>query len=133
MTRTEFLSEVTTWSDLMDWVNDAGLDDMCNDVYYADDLDDIIEEDVSDFLNYNDWKNLAGMLRDVENVLVYASYVIRNGTLDYADADEFFEDYKSDILDCCDQKNLWDADENEELEDETTILISDMLMSDETF
>lgn len=113
MTRQEFIDDVTTWSELIQFCYDEGCDiyediynDYQKDEYYNDRLNDMCSE-------CEDWQDLYRMLEDIPTGY---DYYIRD-EYDYelrgADNDDF-DDYKDEVMEYCDNDGgIWDEEEYE--------------------
>lgn len=114
MTRTEFIEDICSWSELIDFCNSEGIYD-CDDIYSRDDRDDKICDDVRELLEYHDWTAVKRNLSDIDDYDY--DYYRRDGDFDWVGMDD--EDlgyYKQDILDRYDAEGLWD--EEDEVEDD---------------
>ena len=113
MTRNEFLENVDTFSNLIDFCDEIG-SDVCCDLYYYEDLNEAILDDLREDPP-RDWCEL----RDCLNGIPEAPYwYVRNGWLDYESADDRFDEFKQMVLDEADDNGDFDADEEEENEEE---------------
>lgn len=116
MTRSEFLENVTDWSELIEFCRDEDCD-ICEDVYDEESRDDVITERIVDWArNADSWQDLADRLSEITTGYDYYSED------DYGDwnglTDSDFEDYKTDVLDWMDNNDYWDEDEDEDEEEE---------------
>lgn len=64
MTRQEFIDDVTTWSELIDFCYDEGID-YCDDVHPEDSYNDCINERLRENVNDDDWRGILTWLEDL--------------------------------------------------------------------
>lgn len=113
MTRQEFIEDVTTWSELIDFCYNEGID-YCDDVYSEESYNERIDERVRDYINDDGWRSVLGWLEDLP--LNYDYYIEDDyGEWRGADDDDF-DSYKDDVLEYMDDNDEWDEDEDEEEE-----------------
>ncbi len=114
MTRQEFIDEVTTWADLLDFCNNEDCD-ICMDIIDCDTMDEMVEEDLRNAVGGYSWQGIRDLLNDVNDE--YAYY--RNGgSFNYEPVEESdFDDYKDDVLDWMDRRDLWEEGDMEEEDD----------------
>lgn len=122
MTRNEFINDIDTWWDLIDFCREEDCD-VCEDVISDDDLSDYIEEDIENAAHDGmSWQEIRDRLNDLDTSYDYYvndGYMIYNGL----DNDDDFEEFKSNVLDWMDSYGEWDEDEEDTdclLEDEDT-------------
>lgn len=117
MTRQEFIDNVTTWYELIDFCYNVNCD-YCNDVYSVDSRDDCINEDLVDMAqNAYDWQELLEVL---QNIPTGYDYYIRDDYGEWSgtdDGDYTFDDYKDDVLEWMDINDCWNGGD-EEVEEE---------------
>ena len=112
MTRQEFVDDVTSFWDLIDFCNENGCD-LCEDIVVQDAMDDWVWDDIRDW--NGSWESLADALSGITQG---HEYYRRHGSLDYEWMDgRDFEAYKADVLDWADDSNAFDEEEPEEPED----------------
>ncbi|MBR5014342.1 MAG: hypothetical protein IKY16_07030 [Bacteroidales bacterium] len=115
MTRQEFIDNVTEWSELIDFCDDNGLDE-CEDVMSSDDMNDHIENNISDYVYDNGWRSVAETLCGIDTSY---DYYLHDGGLDFTGLnDDDFTDYKERVLEIMDDDCLWDDEDEVELEDD---------------
>ena len=94
MTRNEFINDIDTWWDLIDFCREEDCD-VCEDVISDDDLSDYIEEDIENAAHDGmSWQEIRDRLNDLDTSYDYYvndGYMIYNG-LDNEDADCLPED-----------------------------------------
>ena len=116
MTRQEFIDEVTTWSELLDFCYSENID-FCDDVYSEDAKDDYFNSELVEMArNADDWRDLQSRLEDIPDGY---DYYINDDYDGFRGADDDdFDDHKDDILEYMDDNEYWDDDEEEEVEEE---------------
>lgn len=110
MTRQEFLDDVNSFYELIDFCQNERLD-ICDDIYDADTANEIIMERLGDYRNWQD------AYRFLDDIPVDCEYYHEDGYGDFEDADDMFEDYKDDVLSAMDDGDYWDEEE-EDYDDE---------------
>lgn len=111
MTRTDFIHNITTWEELLDFCNeyDCGL---CDEIVEDNDRDDEIDADVEEAIRNQRWYDINGYL---DNIPTGYNYYRRNGSFDYVGLDDAdFETYKDEILDWGDSEEIWDDEVDED-------------------
>lgn len=111
MTRREFVEDVTTFWELIEFCQNEGIA-VCDDIMDADYADDVLNEKLREF---DDWKDAVEYLRDIPQGCEY--YCV-DGYGNYEDADGMFDDYKEDVLDVMDDLDRWDEDDEDDEEDD---------------
>ena len=111
MTRNEFLENVTTWYELLEFCSDNGCR-ICDHIISDDDRDNEIDNDIEDAIRNDRWYDIKGYLEEIPTGY---SYYCRNSTFDYDGMDDGdFDEYKNDVLDWADQDgDVWDEDPEE--------------------
>ena len=115
MTRQEFIDDVTTWWELIDFCNDEGCD-ICEYVYSSDVYDDLINEDLHEMVKHESWQSIYDWLEDLPSGYdyydTYDDYVGLDNNWD-------FDRYKEDVLEWADNDGtIWDEEPEEEEEEE---------------
>ena len=114
MKRSEFLDEVSEWSDLLDFCRDYDLD-ICDDIYDKYDADERVEEDVAE--RECGWFELMEALQSVP--VMNGEYFERDGWLSYRCVDDEFESWKSKVLEDCDSwDDFWESEIEEDPDEE---------------
>ena len=120
MTRQEFIDDVTTWGELLNFCSDEDCD-LCEDIVDWDYVDDYVNDSLVDWARDNDWRSLLGILNNVDDNSGYDYY--RYDDYEYVPVDDdrnLFEEYKDSVLEWMDDNDYWpDGDEDEEEEEET--------------
>lgn len=116
MTREDFIENIQSWEDLINFCSDYGCD-YCEDVYDDDQMDDYINETLVDMARNSDgWRDLRNMLNDIPTGY---DYYIRDEYDEFREADDDeFEDYKSSVIEWGDNGDVWDEDEEEDYYDD---------------
>lgn len=116
MTKLEFIDNVTTWDELLEFCRDTGCD-TCDYIIGADSLDEYINEDLRYAVNNGEnWTEIYGWLTDIN---ASYSYYRVNGSFDYepVDTDRDFVCYKDDVFGWADENNIWDEEYDGEEEE----------------
>lgn len=116
MTRTDFQENVTSWWELIDFCRD-------NDCYYCDDIydddmkDDYINSNLSDMVvNATSWRDLLDTL---EAIPTGYNFYRKDEYDEFYEADEDdFDSYKQDVLDWCDDNDVWEPGDDDEDDEE---------------
>ena len=113
MTRGEFINDIQYWSELIDFCWEINCY-ICEDIYDSEARDDYIDEDLSYIIDGATWRSVLDTLQDYERDSGY-DYYYRDecGTFHGLDDDDF-ENYKNDVLDWADNREVWDEEEEEE-------------------
>lgn len=115
MTRSYFLDQVNSWSELIDLCSDEGCD-ICSDIYSNDDIDSMIDDDVAEAIRSESWRYIRDNLADIDTDY---DYYRCDGMFDYVGMDDTdFDTYKDDVLDWMDDCDRWEPEEDEEEEEE---------------
>lgn len=110
MTRQEFVDDVTTWSELIDFCSDECID-FCENVYYEDSYDDCINEELEDLVREEGWRDILSWL---DNLPRGYDYYIKDEYGEWSGADDYtFDRYKADVLEYMDDNDEWEDDEEE--------------------
>ena len=114
MTRQEFIDSVNDFSDLIDFCNDEGCD-YCEDIYYEDSFDDLINDSLSSWARELSWYELRDRLNDLPRG--YTWYECSDDWRGLDDDD--FRSYKDDVLEWGDDHDIWDVpdEDDEEIDD----------------
>ena len=118
MTRNEFLEEVNWFDDLLNFDSELGLY-ICDDIYDQDTMNDYVNEHLYDLVDDCDgWEWLRDYLDNIPNG---ADYYILDDYGEWSEAGDYeFTRRKEEILDYCDDHDLWDEEDDEEELEETT-------------
>lgn len=61
MTKQEFIDDITTWSELIEFCYNEGID-FCDNVYDAEGYDNRIIDELSDFIQDGSWQDIKNWL-----------------------------------------------------------------------
>lgn len=115
MTRQEFIDDVTSWSELIEFCGDNGCY-CCEDVYDEYDRDSYINENLVDMArNADNWESLKETLEDITTGYDY--YRRDDGGEWYGLDDSDFDDYKDDVLEWADDHDVFEDEEEEDPDD----------------
>jgi hypothetical protein len=113
MTRTEFVDNVTSWWDLIDFCRDEDCD-LCQDIYDEDSMDEEIDYSVREDCGNYGWRDLADLLDGIPTG--YDAYR-RNAPFDWDGLGDYeFDEYKEDVLSWMDDGDYWDEEDEDEAE-----------------
>lgn len=116
MTITQFRDDINDFSDLIAFCNEIGCD-YCEDIYDDDSRDEIIEEDLADYINDNSWRDTRYWLYGIETGYEWYRRDDYGDWVGLGDAD--FEQYKDDVETyCIDGGHFDEEDEDEDDEEE---------------
>lgn len=116
MTRQDFIDDITSWYELIDFCNDENCD-VCSDIVDDDYKDEYVNDHLVDWARNNTWRELLSILDDIPDG--YDFYRIDGyGEIEGLDNYSDFEEYKDNVLDWMDYMERWDDDEEEEVEEE---------------
>lgn len=119
VTRQEFIYDVQDWYDLIRFCDEMGIYN-CEDVYTRESMDELLDEELVDIARGHGWREMLGILNNFPDG--DADYYIRDEYGDFVEADyDAFEAYKSDVIEYCDDEEMWDEEEEEEEEEESGI------------
>ena len=117
MTRQEFIDDVTTWGELLNFCANEDCD-LCEDIVDPGYVDEYVNDSLVDWACNNDWRSLLGILNNVDDNSGYDYY--RYDDYEYVPVDDdrdLFEEYKDSVLEWMDDNDYWpDGDEDEEEE-----------------
>lgn len=107
MTRQEFINDVTSFDELLDFCyeNDC---DVCEDIVSSETMDEYIWDEIRDW--DGSWEDLADALNGISQGY---DWYRRDGSLDYVYMDDRdFDSYKQDVLDWADNwEGIFDEEE----------------------
>lgn len=114
MTRSEFIEDINTFSDLRDFCCDYGLSYL-DEFIDGDDLDSEVDEDIKD-CDFG-WGTILDCLRNIASI-TGADFYRKDGWLDYVEMDDGdFRELKEDVCRTVDENEDWDPEEDEEDDD----------------
>lgn len=110
MTRQEFIEDVNSFGELLSICTDYGID-ICDDIYDADYFGSYVLEIVHEM---RDWEQIRDFLKEIPS---NTSYYREDGYGGFEDAEEYFDNYKNDVLREMDATNSWDEEDDDYTED----------------
>lgn len=112
MTRQEFIDDVTSWWELLDFCNEEFCD-YCDDIYSSDARDDEINEyDLDDWARNYTWRQLLDILSELDDGYEYYRKDEYGEWESLSDYD--FDNYKDDVLRWADDNDVFEDDEEED-------------------
>lgn len=115
MTRQEFIDNIDTVGELIDFCDEHGCYE-CEDIYSEDGMDDYINEScLGGWARNNSWRDLLNILNDLPTGWDW--YHMDEYGEWYGVDDDDFEDYKQRVLEWGDNNYAWDTEEEEEDEE----------------
>lgn len=130
MTRTDFIDDVTTTYDLIDFCVENDITDFINDIVDDEQKDDSIDEYLRENAGSSDnWREVRDILDDVPTGYEYYRY---NGVDDIQGFDSYdFEALKDEVLRYCDTHDIFEEDEDD-VDEEEEIDPEDMFSDPDT-
>lgn len=115
MTRNEFLDNINSWWELIEFCNDEDCD-VCEEIVDEDQKNDGVNADLCDEARRTDWKDIRNWLNDIP---VGYEYYRCDGMFDYVPMNNGsdFQEYKDAVLEWMDDGGYWDDEEEEYPED----------------
>lgn len=118
MTRREFIDDCTGVWQLRDFARENNLDAQYDfdDVYHVEDIDEVVEAAIEDYLRMSSWRDLMRDLNDIDDLY---DYVRHEGGLCFEQLhDEDIDDLKDRIIEEMDENDAWDDEDDEDFVDE---------------
>lgn len=110
MTRSEFINDIASWSELLEFCSEEGCD-LLDDIFDEESMDSEINEFLSDCARDYDWYNLRDYLKEIPTGY---DYYQQNGAFEWVVlTDDDFNDYKDDVLRWAENYEVFE-DEDEE-------------------
>lgn len=123
MTRAEFLDEVTSWYDLIQFCQENRCD-LCDDIYDDESKDDYINEQLVDWAREDGWYDLW---RRLDNIPTGYDYYSMDDYGEFSGLDDGdFEDRKDEVIEWADDADFWEEDEEEVEDDEEEFFIDEI-------
>lgn len=111
MTRQQFLDEVNSWEELIDFCNDAGCR-YCEDICNESERDDCIDENLVSMAREHSWQELFDILDGIPSGYNYYRYSEDyNEWIGMVESD--FYERKDDVLEWGDINCIWEEDEDD--------------------
>ena len=115
MRRQDFINNVNTWSQLLDFCYDEDCD-ICSDIYSEEERDDSVDNYLVELARNHTWQELLDILEDIPTG---EGYYYKDDWGGWREADDgLFEDRKQDIIEWMDDGCYWEDEEDEEISDE---------------
>ncbi len=111
MTRQEFIDNVNSFWELIEFCNDEQLD-TCADIIDSDYLDEYLMRAIRQ--DFDTWQGIRDYLSDIPTG---GEYYAEDGYGNITCVDDMFDDYKADVIRTMDQRGAWDEEEDEEEEE----------------
>ena len=119
MTRTEFLNDVTTISELMSFVYDNGIEIYDTyDITDSDCRDSYLDENIVECAHNMEWRDLLSSLERESDNDGYAYYIWDEWENVYRGLDDdALPEIKEYVLELADENDVWDHDDDDEEEE----------------
>lgn len=115
MTRAEFIENINTWEELLQFADNNELYDEVSNIYTSDTLNDYVNRELYDFVREYDW---IQVLNTLDNIPRYPGYFREDSWLEFEEVDdEDFDQIKEDILNAMD--GYWDEEDEDEDDEES--------------
>ena len=115
MTRSEFLENITTFWELIEFCEDQECS-ICEDVLDGDRLDEEVDEDIENVAADWGWREIRDRLDDIPEH-AETGYFAREGTLDYtALTYQDFLSFKDDVCEWMTDNEYWDEEEDVDID-----------------
>jgi hypothetical protein len=114
MTRSEFIQNIETLSDLFEFCNDNDITEITEGVYSDDELQSYIADEARDYIREYGWVDLRDAL---DNIPCGYDFYRNTGYMqfDTIDGDEF-DGLKEETLRLCDENyDIWDEEDEDEI------------------
>lgn len=111
MVRSDFIEYVASWSDLIDFCSEYGLGTL-DGVYSYNQLDDYIDDRLTELANYYTWRELYDVLSSIPD----GYYFLKTGYMEFVelDYDQDFERFKNLVLEEAEDQDVFDDEESDE-------------------
>ena len=110
MTRGEFVEQITSWPELLEFCYDNDCS-VCEDIIPHERLAGNIAEDFTDYGDEYDWTDIRRWINDIDDD---ADYYYRSGSFEYESVDNQFDTYKDDVLEWGDDVDIWDFEDEDD-------------------
>lgn len=117
MTRREFINNVESLSELLDFCYNYNCD-VCEDILH---YDDIVERITEDFRNSGSSYTWSDIQRWLSRIPSNAEYYRYDACFEYDSVDDDLEDYKEKVLEWGDDDGIWDEEDEEEYDNDYDI------------
>lgn len=121
MTRQQFIDEVYTYGELLDFCYDEGCE-ICDDIWTADSRDEEIDEYyLEDWARNNNWQDVLDILDGIPTGYDYYRKDDYNDWVGLGDYE--FEEYKDAVLEWADDHESWEPEEDDEEEETSEFIV----------
>ena len=122
MRRQDFIDDITTWSELIEFCHDEDCD-ICEDIYTEDEKDEDIDRNLVDLARNNTWQELYDIL---ESIPTGDCYYYCDDWGDWHEADDdIFDERKERVLEWMDDGDWWDEEDEEEYDEPIDVIEED--------
>lgn len=117
MRRDEFIDNVTSWYELVDFCQEEGLS-FCDELYGEDSFNEWIEDNLVSWAHDYSWQDLMSMLEGYDSICGADYYIWDDYSGGYRRAeDSDFDEIKDNVIEFMDSDGRWDDDYEEEEEE----------------
>ena len=110
MTRSEFINDITSWSELLEFCSEESCD-LLDDIFDEESMDSEINEFLSDYARDYEWYNLRDYLKEIPTGY---DYYQQNGAFDWTGlTDDDFNDYKNDVFGWAENHEVFEDEDGE--------------------
>lgn len=110
MTRSEFIEDITSWGELLEFCSEEDCD-VCENIHDDSELDTIMNDYIAEYAREYDWYALRDYLREIPTGY---SFYRENGMFDWDGLDDDdFDDYKDDVLRWADNNDVFEEEDEE--------------------
>ena len=119
MRRQEFIDEVTTWRDLVEFCSNEGID-FLDDVYDDEQKDEYVDEHLDDICSGNTWQDVYSILGSIPEGYDYYlkdedAWMEFRGL---SEGEALFYRRKDEIVEYYDENGYWEDDDEEEIDED---------------
>lgn len=110
MTRSEFIDDITSWSELLEFCSEESCD-LLDDIFDEESMDSEINEFLGDYARDYDWYNLRDYLKEIPTGY---DYYQQNGAFDWVGlTDDDLDNYKNDVLRWAEDYDVFEDEDDE--------------------
>ena len=118
MLRDEFIDNVTTWNELVDFCEEEGLS-FCDELCGEDSFNEWIDGNLVSWAHEHSWQDLMSMLNNYDSICGADYYLWDDYEGGYRRADDSdFDDIKNTVIEFMDEDSRWDDSDEDEEEEE---------------
>lgn len=122
MTRLEFIDDITSWSELLEFCSEESCD-LLEDIFDEESMDFEINEFLGDYARDYDWYNIRDYLKEIPTGY---DYYKQNGAFDWVGlTDDDLDDYKNDVLRWAEDYDVFENEDEEgddDIDNEESVL-----------